>query len=354
VSTGGAIVKPLASVAGACLPKKVTELGVGHRAIGIANGMFGERAAVRGGELPAVMTVRQHHRRVDLDRAALAAAFPSASGRIVVFLHGLVETERSWFHQSEPAKERTGTDFGGRLAEDYASSAIYLRYNTGRHVSDNGRELVGLLSALVEHWPTKVTEIVLIGHSMGGLVARSALHQAQAQATPWISRVTRLVCLGTPHTGAPLERGVAAAATLLGGFLTAAPFLGLLALRSDGIKDLAKGHLHQEQWLDNDGATPHDVTTVLPAGVRQYFVAVTLSRTEGSLWGRLFGDLLVAPASAADRTQAADFRWFGGMNHFDLLRHDAVYDAMLTWLRSTGDRIVGGARPHAQVTTTVS
>lgn len=334
LSTGGAIVKPIAGAVRAYLPQRVTELGVGHRAIGIANGMFGEHAASRGGELPVAMTVRLRHRRVDLDRGALAAAFPSASGRIVVFLHGLVETERSWFHRSDPAKGRTGTDFGSRLTEDHSCSAVYLRYNTGRHVSDNGRELVGVLSALVDRWPTEVNEIVLVGHSMGGLVARSALHQAQARAMPWVSKVTRLVCLGTPHTGAPLERGVAGAAALLGRFVTAAPLVGLLALRSDGIKDLAKGYLHQDQWLDHDGEAPDDVTTVLPAGVRQYFVAVTLSRTEGSLWGRLFGDLLVAPTSAGDRTQSADFQWFGGMNHFDLLRHDTIYDAVLTWLRS--------------------
>ena len=146
--------------------------------------------------------------------------------------------------------------------------------------------------------------------------------------------MTRLVCLGTPHTGAPLERGVAGAAALLGRFAKAAPLVGLLALRSDGIKDLGKGCLHQDQWQDDTTGAPDPVATVLPAGVRQYFVAVTLSRTEGSLWGRLAGDLLVAPTSAADRTQVADFQWFGGMNHFDLQRHDTNYDAVLTWLRS--------------------
>ena len=151
VSIGGAIVKPLARVVAAYLPQKVTELGVGHRAIG----MFGGRAAVRGGELPAAMTVRLGHRRVVLERAALAEAFPSASGRVVVFLHGLVETERSWFHEPDPDKARTGTDFGGRLAEDYDCSAVHVRYNTGRHISDNGHELVGLLSALVARWPTE-------------------------------------------------------------------------------------------------------------------------------------------------------------------------------------------------------
>lgn len=329
LSVSGAVVTPLTRIVGRHLPERLTESGVVHRTIGMANGMFGEQAAARGGELPAAMTVRLDHHRIALERAALAAAFPSAAGRVVVFLHGLVETERSWFHRSDPAKARTGSDFGSRLVEDHACSAVYLRYNTGRHVSDNGRELVDLLSALVERWPTEVTEIVLIGHSMGGLVARSAMHQAKAQV--WASKVTRIVCLGTPHAGAPLERGVAGAAALLGRFATAAPLVGLLALRSDGIKDLAQGYLHQNQWNED---IPETSDTDLPAGIRQYFVAVTLSRTEGSLWGRLIGDLLVTPASAADRTQTADFQWLGGLHHFDLLRHDTVYDAVLTWLRN--------------------
>lgn len=334
LSTGGALVRPLVRTVGRHLPAGLTEIGVGHRVVGMANGMFGEHTALRGGQLPAAMTVRLRHRRVDLDSAALTAAFPSASGRVVVFLHGLVETEQSWFHRSDPAKGRTGTDFGSRLVEDHPCTAVYVRYNTGRHVSDNGRELADLLSTLVERWPTEVEEIVLIGHSMGGLVARSALHQAHAQAMSWISKVTRLVCLGTPHTGAPLERGVAGTAALLGRFATAAPLVGLLALRSDGIKDLAKGYLHEHQWQNEDQETLDPVATVLPVGVRQYFVAVTLSRTEGSLLGRLVGDLMVGPTSAADRTQSADFQWFGGMNHFDLLRHDTIYDAVLAWLRS--------------------
>jgi hypothetical protein len=106
-----------------------------------------------------------------------------------------------------------------------------------------------------------------------------------------------------------------------------------MALRSDGIKDLAHGYLHDDQWVeDSDGDV---VDTVVPAGVRQLFVAATLSRSEGSLWGWLVGDLMVTPSSAADRTQTADFEWLGGLHHFDLLHHDVVYDAVLRWLRAS-------------------
>jgi pimeloyl-ACP methyl ester carboxylesterase len=306
VRAGIAIGGVVARMVGA--PSLMGESGAVQRAVGVVNGAFD------GDVVPAVMTVRLDQRRVALDRDSLMAAYPSATGRVVVFLHGLVETERSWFHRPAPEKGRTGTDFGSRLAEDLSCSPVYVRYHTGRHISENGRDLVELLAELVEEWPVPVTEIVLIGHSMGGLVARSAVHQADGR----LPTVTRLVCLGSPHTGAPLERGVVRAATLLGRFGALAPVVRLLALRSDGIKDLAGGSRQP----------------ALSAEVRQYFVVATLSRAEGSLLGRLVGDLMVTPSSAGDISQAADVEWLGGLHHFDLLHHDTVYDAVLGWLRA--------------------
>jgi pimeloyl-ACP methyl ester carboxylesterase len=330
VLTGGALVRLIARTAGRQAPRAGwLESGAVHRGTGIATGMLGTPP---GAPASAGMSVRLDGRRLGLDRDSLAAAYPAASGRLVVFLHGLVETERSWFHRADPARARSGTGFGDRLTEDLPCSAVYVHYDSGRHVSDNGRALVGLLTELAGGWPVPVREIVLIGHSMGGLVARSALHQAGEPAVPWTSAVTRLVCLGTPHTGAPLERGVVRAAGLLGGFPASAPLSRLLAMRSDGIKDLAEGYLHEAQWADPGAGRA--VATTLPDGVRQLFVAVTLSRVEGSVWGRLAGDLLVTPASATDLAQGADFRWLGGMHHFDLLHHDDVYDALLGWLRT--------------------
>ncbi len=338
VTAGGAAAGAIARLVGVSLPvATVVESGVVQRAVGVRNGAFGSHAVSRGGTVPAAMTVRLDHRRVCLDRESLAAAYPSATGRVVVFLHGLVETERSWFHRSQPGNARTGTDFGGRLAEDLGSTPVYVRYNTGRRISDNGRELGDLLADLIAAWPVPVTEIILIGHSMGGLVARSAVRQADGQASTWLSKVTRLVCLGSPHTGAPLERGAVRIAETLGKFAVLAPVARLLALRSDGIKDLAQASLHQDRLAEN-GVGGRPVDTGLPASVRQLFVAATLSRSEGSLWGRLIGDLIVAPSSAGDPTQSADLEWLGGLHHFDLLSHDAVYDLVLGWLRTASKR----------------
>ncbi len=301
----------------------VLESAPGHYATGLAHGMFGAPLPAAGRGPSDGVTVRSARRPVTLEHDSVTAAFPAATGRLVVFLHGLVETERCWFR---------GAGFGGRLGDDLDTTPVYIRYNSGRHVSENGGELVALLSRLVAAWPVPVTDIVLIGHSMGGLVARSALHRAREQDVPWLSRVTRLVCLGTPHSGAPLERRVAQVAGLLGKSPIAAPLARLLATRSDGIQDLAHGYVHQDQRSTDAGSPrrPED-----EADIRRLFVSATLSRKEGSTWGRLVGDLLVTPTRAGDLTEEADIVWLGGLNHFSLLHDDAVYATLLDWLRTT-------------------
>jgi len=304
---------------------------VSQRAIGIANGAWGGPVDSRGGAVPAGMSVRVDHRRVRLDRASLATTFSTPSSRLVVFLHGLMETERAWFHGDQPGQAPSGTDFGSRLAEDLACTPVYVRYNTGRHVSDNGRALVDLLSQLIEEWPTTVAEVVLVGHSMGGLVARSAVHHAGCEQSPWLSRVAGLLCLGTPHTGAPLGRAAARTAALLKGFILTAPLSALLGLRSDGIKDLAYGYLREDE-RSGDDTEPIRTAGTEARHPRQCFVVATLARSEGSAWARLAGDLFVGPTSAGDPSQNADIRWLGGLHHLDLLRHDTVYITMLRWL----------------------
>ncbi|OXM61191.1 esterase/lipase family protein [Amycolatopsis vastitatis] len=312
----------------------VLESAAGHHVAGVAAGMFGGRLPAAGRRTGEEMTVRAGRRPVGLDHRSLAAAFPGATGNLVVFLHGLVETERSWFRGTTSAG-----DFGARLATDVGASPVYVRYNSGRHVSDNGDDLVALLSRLVAAWPVPVTDIVLIGHSMGGLVARSALYRAQEQDLAWLPLVTRLVCLGTPHSGAPLERRVAQFAGLLRKS-PLAPLARLLALRSDGIQDLAHGYVHQHQWADDpDDGRPLERAS--PSGLRRLFVSATLSRTEGSTWGRLLGDLLVPPVRPGDLTEDADTAWLGGLNHFALLRDDSVYETLLDWLRT--DDVPAGA-----------
>ncbi len=317
-----------------------TDTPRGRRLAGMLNGAFGDRLADRYPPLAGPMRIRVDGEDLEPDPAALASHYPTAATSVVVFLHGVIETEEWW---SGRARARAGDptaiseDFGARLTRDLGCSTVQIRYNSGRHVSENGADLADLLEWLVTAWPRPVRRLALVGHSMGGLVARSALHQAAEQDRVWPHRTGHLVCLGTPHTGAPLERGVNALAWGLRQFDESAPIAALLATRSAGIKDLRHGSLHQQDWhgadpdaLHRDGA-PHPYRP--PTTVRHSNLAATLSEKPGRL-GHWVGDLMVPTTSALAPTPPARTHLIGGLRHGDLLTHDTVYAQLLDWLRT--------------------
>jgi triacylglycerol lipase len=182
-------------------------------AMAVVNGLFGDALDERDSPLATPMTVRAGAVVLPLERgtrrAALAEALPDASPRICLLVHGLMSTESVWRFPTDAS-----TTYGTLLARDHGVTALSLRYNTGRHISSNGRDLAEILNWLMRAWPVPVREINLIGHSMGGLVVRSACHYARSvhprgRRLPfgrrWTSKVRRVVLIGAPNTGAPLE-----------------------------------------------------------------------------------------------------------------------------------------------------
>ncbi|OQY72580.1 MAG: permease, partial [Rhodocyclaceae bacterium UTPRO2] len=163
------------------------------------NGVLGDHLEAKGNPLAIRMRLRRAGQAPRMEKAALAAAFPNAGGRLLVLAHGLCMNDLQW--------QRQGHDHGAALESELGYSAVYLHYNSGRHISSNGREFAGLLEALLENWPVPVHELSILGHSMGGLLARSAWHYGTAAGHAWPRRLKKLVFLGTPHHGAPLERG---------------------------------------------------------------------------------------------------------------------------------------------------
>jgi hypothetical protein len=199
------------------------------------NGVLGDHLAATGNPLALPMRLRSGGRELELAPAALASRFGTSSGRLVVLVHGLCRDDLLW--------RRHGHDHGAALARDLGVVPLYLRYNSGLHVSENGRALADLLAALVAAWPAPVAELAIVGHSLGGLVARSACHYGGLARQAWVGRLRRLVFLGTPHHGAPLERGGHGFETLLGAAPYAAALARLGRLRSAGITDLRRGNL---------------------------------------------------------------------------------------------------------------
>ncbi len=154
-------------------------------------------------QLAIPMGVRVGGRDVPPEPDALAAAFPDASDRLVVFLHGLCENESYW----NRGRDRLGTTYGEMLAAE-GWTPVFLRANTGLGLRENGVALTALLQDVVDAWPVEVRRIALVGHSMGGLIMRAAGAVATEVEKPWTELVSDVVTLGSPHLGAPIARGV--------------------------------------------------------------------------------------------------------------------------------------------------
>jgi hypothetical protein len=310
-------------------------------ALGALNGILGDRLHADDSALALDMTVRAGGRDVPVTPEGLAAAYPYAGPRVVVLLHGLCETDSSWALGTRREDGPPLPTYAERLEDDLGLSPVVLRYNSGRRISENGRELDRLLDALVAAWPSEVCQLVLLGHSMGGLVIRSACHRAHGSGRPWRSLVTHVVMLGTPHLGAPLEQTVNQATRIMRRVPEALPVAAVLDVRSAGIRDLRFGAITDEDW---DGQEPDHVSdpcgdVPLLEGVRHCTIVATLARRHDSPTGRLLGDLLVYHGSAtgAGRRRkiaftAEDTVHVGGLSHFALLNHPRVYAQVHDWL----------------------
>jgi pimeloyl-ACP methyl ester carboxylesterase len=241
---------------------------------------------------------------------------------------------------------RKGHDHGAALARDLGYTPLYAHYNSGQHISTNGRILADLLETTLADWPQPIDELVIIGHSMGGLVARSACHYAAEAGHRWSQSLGKLIFLGTPHHGSPWERGGNWIDIGLGLVSYTAPLARIGRLRSAGITDLRHGSLLDEDWKEHDRfAHNHDVRRPLPLpdGVSCYAVAAALDEREAGYVSNLIGDGLVPLGSAHGQHAHEEFhlgipaaqRWTGyNMHHLDLLDRPEVYAQLRAWLEA--------------------
>lgn len=285
------------------------------------NGLIGDRLDGEDRRLAVPMAARVDGRDVPPTADALRSAYPDAGGRVVVLLHGLGESDETW----RLGRRTRGTTYAEELAED-GWTPVVLRMNTGLPLRVNGVALAGLLEDLVEGWPVPVERLALVGHSMGGLVIRTA---GAVGGTPrWQSLVSDVVTLGSPHRGAPLAAIVGRGGSLLGGLRESAAFGRVLDQRSAGIRDLVEGV---------GGDVP-----LLP-GARHRLVSATVTTSPRHPVGVVLGDLLVREESAYGRRSrggaddvfgeaSATTLHVGGTGHFGLLNHPVVAERLREWL----------------------
>lgn len=317
--------------------------------LGVVNGLVGDHVRAHDNDLDLGMVLRFEDRYFAPENAADVLA-DQGTDRVAVFVHGLASTEVAWAINGEQAWGSPEKNFGTQLQADLGYTPLFLRYNSGLHVSDNGQAFAQVLSTLVEHYPRPIRSLALIGHSMGGLIARSATHYAHQRtptgdASAWLDRLHHIITLGTPHYGSPLAQAGHLLTVGLGSVDTAATqvIAAVGRQRSAAIKDLRSGYLVQEDWHGHDpdawvSAPRSDVAFV--DGVTYVFIGSTVTSDAGDPVGRWVGDLLVHLPSATHapaETQRASFpieRYeVGGLNHLNLQNHPRVYEQVVRHLR---------------------
>ncbi|MDO8887350.1 MAG: alpha/beta hydrolase [Hydrogenophaga sp.] len=300
------------------------------------NGVMGDRLLAQNNPLAQRMELRLAGLALPMERPApLRERLAGASPHLLLMLHGLCMNDTQWL--------RAGHDHGAFLAQALGCTPVYVRYNSGLHTSLNGRELAGQLERLVAQWPT-LESITVLGHSMGGLLARAAVFYGRQMGHRWPAQLKHLVFLGTPHHGAPLERAGHGVDVLLSASPFTLPFTQLGMLRSAGITDLRHGHVLDDDWQGRgrfDSPHDHRVPLPLPEGVACFTVAATLAPQRGLMADRLTGDGLVPLRSALGQHDEAARRLVFAKDsqrtvyrtgHLELLSSPVVAQQLVQWL----------------------
>ena len=306
------------------------------------NGVMGDQLAATGNPLATPMTLR-HQGRVLTAEQLKTLAPPAVNGKLLLLIHGLCMNDLQWT-QNVGGHGNATHDHGQALASALGYTPVYLRYNSGLHTSQNGREMAAQLEQLLGDWPVPVDELSILAHSMGGLITRGALHLATQQGMLWPGRLKNIVFLGTPHHGAPMERAGNWIDVVLGSTRYSAPFAKIGQLRSAGITDLRYGHVLDVDWVGHDRfrRSPDCRQPLpLPNNVNCYAVAATTAPKRGTLAERLLGDGLVPIPSALGQHPQPERRLAFDKsaqcivyrkNHWDLLRAPEVAQQLLRWL----------------------
>ncbi len=301
-----------------------------HLLASALNGVMGDHLVYDCNPLALPMLAFDRHNKVQTGPLA---------GRVVIFIHGLCMTQHSWY----PSRYMS---IGEQVYRQQDCTVLYMSYNTGRRISANGRSFSKLLNELYTRNPD-ITQIDIIGHSMGGLVSRSALFYGKQAGLNWTLLVDHLICLGSPHQGALLER----LGFMLQEKVGKLPFAGLLArlgdIRSAGIIDLRWGSVRDDDWEHQTSGRRGDFEdsrrpAPLPSNIKAYFIAGTMEHEHLHSKAReAIGDYLVSVKSALGEHDDPEHQLnvpperkkiLYGVDHMQLQYSQRVIDVVLKWL----------------------
>lgn len=264
---------------------------------------------------------------------------------VVLFIHGLCLSEWDW---QSPAHQAFVDEL---QAQGYG--VAWICYNSGLPIWENGAALAQLLE-----WDWQAGDndncdnqcdnqssdtpfgnapsgnrqpLLLIGHSMGGLLIRSAVHYQQQQAQPgWLQSLTHAAYLAAPHAGAPLEKIGNFANSLLGVSPYSKPLMALGNIRSLGIRSLRHGNVTPP--VD---ATEQQYPLPFNPQFRHLLLAARMGDDPAKRW---LGDGLVPVQSALgeghfpEQHPQIERTFIDHMGHIRLLHDERTYAALRDWL----------------------
>lgn len=311
------------------------------RSLSILNGLVGDFLQEKGLPIAVQMSFYYNRKPVELSHSGIARAYDNPSSKICIMVHGLNCTEGIW-----EMDKNSITTYASRLSDEFGYTPMYVRYNTGLHISHNGQMLSSLVETLLRNYPKPVEEIIFITHSMGGLVTRSACYYGSGQENPWTDKVRQLYFLGSPHLGADLEKF----GSVIAGVLKSAPlpYTSLLAqvynMRSAGIKDLRYGYVRDEDWQDQDQNAPlnnNKQTVPLLEGAEHFVITGTVFKDNQKVLNEFFGDALVRKHSATGGHPTSPHhlpflpenqKEFETINHVKMAHSEEVYQQIRGWV----------------------
>lgn len=302
----------------------------------VLNGIIGDYLEEKENPLQITMRFRNQGKTLLLDNKNLKKAYPTINGKILLMVHGSCLNDIQWTQKEHNQSEV--------LAKELHKTPIYLLYNSGRHTSLNGQNFSEILEELVLNWSVPIEELVIVAHSMGGLVTRSALYYGQQQEKEWTKHLKKIVFLGTPHHGASLERAGNYLDVILETIPYTKPFARLGKIRSAGVTDLRYGNLIHEDWQDNDRfklKADQRQLIPLPKGIACFSIAACSGKKSNTISSNLIGDKLVSINSALgqhkDPSKCLEFKkndtWIAyECTHTDLLHNPKIYTKIKEWL----------------------
>jgi hypothetical protein len=302
----------------------------------ILNGVVGDYLEENENPLKINMEFRNQGKALSLNILSLKEAYPAINGKILVMVHGSCMNDLQWTQKQH--------NHGIALASELNKTPLFLNYNSGRHISKNGQDLTNLLEELVLNWPVPIEELNIVGHSMGGLVARSAIFYGHQFQKSWITYAKKICFLGTPHQGATMEKVGNYLDVILESIPYAKPFAKLGKVRSAGVTDLRYGNIIDEDWQNGDrfkleGDRRQNVP--LQNGLIHYSIAASIGKSTNNISSKLMGDNLVSIKSALgqhkDPSKNLNFKETNTRiayecNHVGLLSNAEVFSQLKKWM----------------------